>query len=71
MDTYEGNMTALDLAIMFHEIYERRAPEFGYETRKETRAFNPDTPNGQLMCAVCGEIIDRLCVVTSLEQIAV
>ena len=61
-------MTDLDLAILFHETYERLAPEYDYETRKETRAFDPDTPNGQLMQAVCGEIMDRLCVVTSLEK---
>lgn len=44
------------LARQFHEIYERRAPEFGYETRTETREFDPTTPNGRLMIAVCGEI---------------
>lgn len=44
------------LARRFHEIYERRAPEFGYETRTETRQFDPTTPNGQLMVAVCSEI---------------
>ena len=53
-------MTALDLATIFHEIYERRAPEFGYETRTETRKFDPSTANGQLMVAVCGEIITTL-----------
>ena len=50
-------MDALKLAELFHMIYERRAPEFGYETRKETKNFDPTTPNGQLMVAVCGEII--------------
>ena len=50
-------MDALNLAKIFHEIYERRAPEFGYETRKETKEFDSTTPNGQLMVAVCGEII--------------
>lgn len=64
-------MTALDLAIMFHETYERLAPEYGYETRKETRAFDPSTPNGLLMQAVCGEIIDKLCVVTTLEKLVI
>ncbi len=61
-------MTALDLAILFHETYERLAPEYGYETRTETRRFDPDTPNGQLMVAVCGELIERLCIVMSLEE---
>ena len=50
-------MTAEDLAVRFHETYERLAPSFGYETRKETRAFDPTTPNGRLMIAVCAELI--------------
>ena len=62
-------MTALDLAIMFHETYERLAPEFGYETRTETRAFNPDTPNGRLMVAVCGEIIERVEFMAKLGKV--
>lgn len=49
-------MSAEELARQFHEIYERLAPFFGYETRTETRAFDPTTPNGRLMIAVCGEI---------------
>ena len=46
----------LDLAKRFHEVYERLAPSFGYETRQETRAFDPDSANGKLMTAVCAEI---------------
>jgi hypothetical protein len=57
-DNYE--LTGENLARRFHEIYERRAPEFGYETRKETREFDPTTPNGKLMIAVCTEIVDHL-----------
>jgi hypothetical protein len=44
------------LATVFHSIYERRAPEFGYETRQETRSFDTESANGRLMIAVCGEI---------------
>ena len=44
------------LARQFHEIYERLAQSFGYETRTETRAFEPTTPNGRLMIAVTDEI---------------
>lgn len=40
----------------FHEAYERLAPQFGYETREETRAFDPASANGQLMIAVMQEI---------------
>lgn len=35
------------LAKVFHEAYERLAPEFGYETR----VFDPNTVNGKLMLA--------------------
>lgn len=44
------------LARLFHEAYERLAPEYGYETREETRDFDPESPNGRLMIAVCGEV---------------
>lgn len=46
------------LARRFHEAYERLAPSFGYTTREETRTFDPTTPNGKLMVAVCAEITD-------------
>lgn len=45
-----------DLARAFHEAYERLAPQFGYETREETRQFDPASKNGRLMIAVCNEI---------------
>lgn len=44
------------LARRFHEAYERLAPKFGYETRTETRKFDPESANGKLMIAVCAEI---------------
>ncbi len=53
-------MTPLQLAGVFHDTYERLAPQFGYETRPETREFRPASPNGQLMIAVCKEILARL-----------
>ena len=56
-------VTGLELATAFHQAYERMAPDFGYETRKETRQFAPESPNGRLMTAVCAEIIERLVVV--------
>lgn len=49
---------ATELAIKFHETYERLAPLCGYTTRSETRAFDPDSPNGKTMIATCQEIID-------------
>lgn len=50
-------MTAEELAILFHATYERLAPSFGYETREETRTFNPDSANGKLMIAVCDAVL--------------
>jgi len=49
-----------ELARKFHEAYERLAPSFGYETRKETRDFDPTSANGMLMIAVCGELAGEL-----------
>lgn len=51
------NPTAQQLAERFHETYERLAPEFGYETRPDTRTFDPSTQNGRLMVAVCAELL--------------
>jgi hypothetical protein len=48
------------LAREFHERYGRLAPQFGYETREETRQFDPESPNGRLMIAVCCEIVAAL-----------
>jgi hypothetical protein len=53
-------MTPRELANLFHETYERLAPGFGYQTRPETRQFDPESPNGRLMIAVCGEILQTL-----------
>lgn len=52
-------MTALELAIWFHASYERLAPSFGYETRTESRVFDPQSKNGRLMVAVCGELLQQ------------
>lgn len=57
--TCELPCSALALAKQFHEIYERLAPSFGYETRPDTRDFDPDSANGRLMVAVCQEIIEQ------------
>jgi hypothetical protein len=50
-------MSATELAVFVHDTYERLAPEFGYETRPDTRAFDTGSPNGRLMIAVCEEVI--------------
>jgi hypothetical protein len=45
---------------MFHDHYEELAPEFGYETRPETRNFRPTTPDGRLMIAVCAKVLTAI-----------
>lgn len=61
-------MNALELAIKFHETYERLAPSFGYETRTETRTFDPESKNGKLMVAVCGEMSAQVADAMNGEQ---
>lgn len=53
-------VNAPELAAKFHEAYERLAPSFGYATRDDTKAFDPESPNGKLMIAVCQEIGDEI-----------
>lgn len=53
-------VNGLEIAKKFHEAYERLAPSFGYETRKDTKAFDPNTPNGKLMIAVCQMVGDEI-----------
>jgi hypothetical protein len=57
--TGPSDCSALSLAKQFHSAYERLAPSFGYETRTDTRDFDPDSPNGRLMVAVCESIIKQ------------
>lgn len=55
---------AAHLARLFHEWYERLAPSFGYETRRETAVpwheIPEDSPNKRLMIAVCRKILHGL-----------
>ena len=56
------------LAKRFHETYEKLAPLFGYETRQETKEFDENSPNGKLMIAVCGKILEILQAQKALEE---
>ncbi len=38
-------------AELLHEQYEELAPDFNYETREDTRQFDPESKNGRLMIA--------------------
>jgi hypothetical protein len=58
------------MAQRFHEAYERLAPTFGYETRKESAKPWAGVPanNKRLMAAVCAEVFAPFYVrIRSLE----
>lgn len=44
----------------FHNTYEMLAPQFGYETRKDTKQFDFDSPNGKLMYATIERIMSSI-----------
>lgn len=48
-----------ETAKLFHDTYERLAPQFGYETRQDTKEFDSNSPNGKLMIAVCNEVKEK------------
>ena len=56
---HETIVTGTQMAKDFHNWYEELAPEFGYETRDETKELDFDSPNGKLMLAVCERIIEK------------
>jgi hypothetical protein len=53
----QETLEEVELAVLFHNTYEKLAPSFGYETRVDTKLFETTTSNGMLMIAVCKEII--------------
>jgi len=66
-------MTTLEdteLAILFHDTYERLAPSFGYETRDDTKVFDQTSKNGKLMVAVAHEINQAITLHTQEAEIA-
>lgn len=44
-------------AILFHDTYEKLAPDFGYHTRPEYRKWDINSNNAQLMLAVCEVVL--------------
>ncbi len=74
MPTFEAQkqegLEAEQLAKQFHETYERFAPQFGYETREESRKEWQNVPwrNRQLMIAVAKEILAIRSLRPSPEQ---
>jgi len=56
-------LTPEELTRQFHDAYERLAPSFGYETRADTKQFDPTSKNGRLMIAVCDVVLRDLLAV--------
>jgi len=56
----ETHPEAYKLAREFHALYEELAPKFGYETRKDTKEFDPASPNGRLMARVCWDFAEQV-----------
>jgi hypothetical protein len=52
-------MKSEETARLFHDTYERLAPEFGYKTKAETKTFDPSSPNGRLMIATVREVMTK------------
>lgn len=57
-------LTPLSMAKQFHDLYEFYASTYGYKTRDDTKTFNPDSPKGKTMIAVCSGVkalwLDRI-----------
>jgi len=55
-------MNGTQMAKLFHETYERLAPEFGYKTREASAVPWEDVPdnNKNLMVAVASEIVRKI-----------
>ncbi len=50
------------LAQLFHETYERLAPDYGYETKEDSRTDWDSVPekNKALMIATCEEVMKHM-----------
>ena len=54
------NKEILEITKNFHDTYERLSKEYGYETREETKVFDINSNNGQLMYATVKEVISPI-----------
>jgi hypothetical protein len=63
-------MEAEEIAQEFHETYEKLAPDFNYETRKESAVPWEKVPeaNKGLMVAVVQELMEREIIMTPPPQ---
>lgn len=61
LETKNKIVSAEELAMFFHETYEKLAPEFSYKTKKASAVDWKDVPknNKDLMIAVAEKVINR------------
>lgn len=52
--------SAEEIAHRFHFLYEQTAPEMGYSTRMDTRAWDPKSANGRLMIRIVEKILPEI-----------
>jgi hypothetical protein len=59
------------IARAFHETYERKAPEYGYETREASAVPWAEVPvrNRDLMTSVAGDLLDRRVILHEREMV--
>lgn len=48
------------ITLEFHKVYEELAPQFGYETRKDTKDFDFNSDNGKLMYATVEKVVEPI-----------
>lgn len=58
------------VARLFHQTYEKLAPYYGYETRPETREFDPNTANGRLMLHTVQNVLEQVALPDTRESFA-
>jgi len=60
MNLEERSLTIEEVAKLFHDTYEKLAPDFGYHTRPEYRDWNINSNNAKLMMAVCEIVLAEI-----------
>jgi hypothetical protein len=58
----------VEAARRMHLAYEHFASDFGYETRADTKVWNPDSANGQLMTAVIRNVFIEQAADAALKE---
>ena len=54
------NKEILEITKKFHDMYEKLASEYTYETREDTKVFDINSNNGKLMYATVNEIVSSI-----------